>query len=266
MPQFQASESQESFAKSFFDPDLLQPDGSLEPPSSQPTVASIPISDFTHPIRHSRAPASLERVGPTLQKFWVLYNIDGAMEDSRKQFVDWWLMTEFGSKKDVQTTIRWDGKKKSDIWERFDQVAHDKTGEPKVMCKHCHATIVHPNHHRAGSSPMKGHITTSACRSKPSPTKQRIDQLLRDSVSLASPTLPTDFTNVIKSSYMHHLTRYSTRTFLRRNFLNSLHLPGSPFGSSNIHSSRTCSIWPSWLILSLIFLPQGVSGGVWTCL
>jgi hypothetical protein len=197
MSQSQASESQASFyAESFLDSDLPQPDAPFELPSSQPTVASIPISDFTHPLRYSRAPTSLARIGPTLQRFWVLYNTDGAMEDSRKQFVDWWLTTEFGSRKELQTTIRWDGKKKSDIWERFDQVAHEKTGEPKVMCKQCHATIVHPNHHRAGSSPMKGHITTSACRSKPRPTKRRIDQLLRDLVSLAYHTLPTYFTNI----------------------------------------------------------------------
>jgi BED zinc finger. len=186
MSQSQASESQASFyAESFLDSDLPQPDAPFELPSSQPTVAFIPISDFTHPLRYSRAPPSLARIGPTLQRFWVLYNTDGAMEDSRKQFVDWWLTTEFGSRKELQTTIRWDGKKKSDVWERFDQVAHEKTGEPKVMCIQCHATIVHPNHHRAGSSPMKGHLTTSACRGTPRPTKRRIDQLLRDLVSLA---------------------------------------------------------------------------------
>ncbi|KAJ5807732.1 hypothetical protein N7474_009001 [Penicillium riverlandense] len=134
MSQSQASESQTSFyAESFLDPNLLQPDDPFELPSSQPTVSSIPISDFTYSLRYSDAPTSLTRVGPTLQRFWVLYNADKGMEVSRKQFVDWWLTTDFGLRKELQTTIRWDGKKKSDIWERFDQVAHQKTCEPKVM-------------------------------------------------------------------------------------------------------------------------------------
>jgi hypothetical protein len=74
------------------------------------------------------------------------------MENSRIQFVKWWLKTEFGSKKETQDTIHWDGKKKSDLWESFEQVAHEKTGEPKVMCKRCQTILVHPHHRRAGSS------------------------------------------------------------------------------------------------------------------
>lgn len=172
-----------SYDKPFLDLNHLQPDDSLEPPSSQQTVVSTSPSDCTAPFRYSSATTSLERVGPTLQRYWILYNTDPVMEEFRKQFVDWWLTTEFGARKELQTTIRWDGKKKSDVWERFDQVAHEKTGEPKVKCKQCHAIIVHPNHHRAGSSPMKGHLTTSTCLCRPKATKRRIDQLLRHSVS-----------------------------------------------------------------------------------
>jgi hypothetical protein len=198
MSQSQASQSQSSFyAESFLDPDLLRLDDPLELPSSQQTLVSISPSDFTTPFRYSYAPTSLERVGPTLQRYWVLYNTNIAMEDSRKQFVAWWITTEFGSKENAKESIRWDGKKKSEIWASFDQVAHEKTGEPKVMCKHCQSTIVHPNHHRAGSSPMKGHLTTSTCLSRPKAAKRRIDQLLRDSVSSEYYTPLTYFTNKI---------------------------------------------------------------------
>ncbi|KAJ6084352.1 hypothetical protein N7486_011152 [Penicillium sp. IBT 16267x] len=126
------SQSQASFySESFIDPDLLQSDDPPDRPSSQLTQTSIPASDFTYPLRHSRAPDSLTRVGPTLRRFWILYNSDAEMENSQIQFVKWWLKTEFSSKKETQDTIHWDGKKKSDLWESFEQVAHEKTGEPK---------------------------------------------------------------------------------------------------------------------------------------
>ncbi|KAJ5264725.1 hypothetical protein N7505_007518 [Penicillium chrysogenum] len=41
-------------------------------------------------------------------------------------------MTEFGSKKELQKSIRWDTiQKKSDIWSSFDQVVNARTSEPK---------------------------------------------------------------------------------------------------------------------------------------
>jgi hypothetical protein len=188
------SQSQASFySESFIDPDLLQSDDPPDLPSSQVTQTSIPASDFTYPLRHSRALDSLTRVGPTLRRFWILYNSDAEMENSRIQFVKWWLKTEFGSKKETQDTIHSDGKKKSDLWESFEQVAHEKTGEPKVMCKRCQTILVHPHHRRAGSSPMKTHLKSGACLSKPK--KGGIAQLIRNSVSLKLPLPPHTINN-----------------------------------------------------------------------
>ena len=170
------------FSDQFSKHDFFQSDDLLGLVSSQRTVASIPNSDFIRPLRYSRAPNSLKRVGPRLQKLWILYNSNAEMECSRTQFVEWWLKTEFGSKKDTYDSIRWDGKKKSDLWESFDQVAHEKTGEPKVMCKRCHTVLVHPNHRRAGCSPMKAHLKGGACRI--GPTKRGIDQIIQSSVCL----------------------------------------------------------------------------------
>lgn len=112
----------------------------------------------------------------------VLYNSDAEMANSRTEFVEWWLNTEFGSKKN---TVRWNGKKKTDIWEQFEQVAHEKTGEPKAMCKKCQAVLVHPHHRRAGTSPMHIHLKGDGCHG--GPKKQSIDQLLRSSVSYKYP-------------------------------------------------------------------------------
>ncbi|KAJ5084993.1 hypothetical protein N7532_009764 [Penicillium argentinense] len=58
------------------------------------------------------------------------------MEDSRKQFVEWWLTTGYG-KQQEGGNIHWDGKKTSDIWQNFEQVAHERTGQVKVMCTKC---------------------------------------------------------------------------------------------------------------------------------
>lgn len=103
------------------------------------------------------------------------------MESSRQQFVEWWLKTGFGSQREVREHLHWDGKKKSDLWESFEQVAHEKTGEPKVMCKRCFTVLTHPNHKRGGTSALKAHLQGGACRLD---RKRRgIDQLIRDAVS-----------------------------------------------------------------------------------
>ena len=54
------------------------------------------------------APLSLPRVSLPLQQYWVLYSSEPSseMDESRKSFVRWWLTTEFGSKPDIQDSIR----------------------------------------------------------------------------------------------------------------------------------------------------------------
>lgn len=197
MSQSQASESQcEAFqyAESFTDPDLLQSDDFPDILSSQITTDSTPLSDFSLPPRYTRAPNSLERVGKPLQQFYILYNNtpeDPKMETSRRDFVEWWLKTEYGLKQDLQKSIKWDSdQKKSEVWLSFDQVAHGKTGEPKVMCKRCQNVIIHPGHRRAGCSPMKAHLNSNICIKPRKLKRQGIDQLLRDSVILQLPLLP----------------------------------------------------------------------------
>lgn len=159
--------------------DLLHSDAISDLIGSQTPLTSV--SQFSS----LTAPLSLLRVGPCLQQYWVLYsNEHGSdMDESRKSFVRWWLGTEFGSKPDIQDSIRWDGKKTSNVWNSFHQVAHEKTGKPKVMCTTCLCTLVHPRYQRAGSSPMNAHIKAGSCTRKPTP---RIDQLLKQIVCCSS--------------------------------------------------------------------------------
>lgn len=176
------SQSQASiYSNSFFNPDILQSDNLTDISSSQPTGN---FSAFTTPLQITRAPVSLERVGPTLRKFWLLYPSEPKMENSWKQFVEWWLTTGFGLDPQCQDGLHWDGKKKSDLWEDFKQVAHEKTGEPKVMCKHCFSTLAHPGHKRAGTSALKTHLKGGACCLDKKRRGTPIDQLMRDLVSL----------------------------------------------------------------------------------
>ena len=122
-------------------------------------------SQISSPI----APLSLTRVGLPLQQYWVLYSSkpSSEMEESRKRFISWWLTTESGSTPDIQDSICWDRKNTSSVWDNFNQVAHEKTGKPKVMCISCLCTLVHPRYRRAGSSPMNAHIKAGTCTRKP---------------------------------------------------------------------------------------------------
>lgn len=112
------SQSQVSFySDSFTDPDFRQSDDLPDLPSSQSTETS---NSFTPLPQLSSAPKSLERVGSTLRKFWILYASEPEMEDSRKQFVEWWLNTLFGSNPQCRDSLHWDGKKTSVLWEHFE--------------------------------------------------------------------------------------------------------------------------------------------------
>ena len=176
------SQSQVSFySDSLIDPDILQSDNLPDLSSSQLTITSLPFSYFTPPPQLSNAPRSLERIGPTFRKIWILYTSEPTMEDYRKQFVDWWVTTGFGMNPEYRKSLHWDGKKKSELWESFEQVAHEKTGEPKVMCKRCFTTLTQPGHKRTGTSALKAHLQGGACR--PDKKRQGIDQLIRDLVS-----------------------------------------------------------------------------------
>lgn len=101
-------------------------------------------------------------------------------EHTRTDFTNWWLQTEFGMNKDIQNNIHWDHKKRASVWEYFDQVAHERTGEPKVMCKRCHTVLVHPNVRRGGTSPIKAHLKGNTYHSM---SKRGINKLVIAQVS-----------------------------------------------------------------------------------
>jgi hypothetical protein len=103
------------------------------------------------------------------------------MEDSRKQFVEWWLTTGYGKRWEGQSNMLWDGKKKATAWEGFEQVAHERSGQPKVMCKDCKGTLVHPAPKRAGTSSLQHHSNQGGCRAQ-KVAKKGVDQMIREAV------------------------------------------------------------------------------------
>ena len=234
MSQSQRSESQylvSQHDESLIDPDILQSDDFLDFSSQAgPTVASFSECSLP-PIRSVftiRAPQSLRRVGKHLQKYWILFNediTDHNMETSRKSFVEWWLKTEFGKKESLQKSIQWQGKHKtSNVWDHFDQVAHEKTGEPKVMCRHCQTVLIHPSYRRAGTSPMKTHLKSTACVKPSGSKKQDISQLLQNMVCLSlysrlSKLVYLTYTLYIFSRIHKYLLRLISLPFNKR-FLN----------------------------------------------
>jgi hypothetical protein len=103
------------------------------------------------------------------------------MGPSRIQFVEWWLKTGFGLQSECRDTLHWDGKKTSDSWKHFEQVANKRTGEPKAMCKRCLSTLAHPGYKRTGTSVLRAHLRGGTCNVDR--RKQDIIKLIQNSVS-----------------------------------------------------------------------------------
>ncbi|KAJ5742543.1 uncharacterized protein N7511_011275, partial [Penicillium nucicola] len=193
--------------------------------------------------RYPRAPDLLQRVGKLFQSSYILYNCDKTdpmMEMSQIQFVKRWLMTEFGSKKELQKSIRWDTiLKKSDVWSSFDQVANARSGEPKVMCKRGQNVIVHPGVKRAGPSPIKNHLTSTVCVQPRTTTKQGINQLLREMPRRSTSTEFSQTTFQKKILRFITTTRLPFRTVEQQEFKDLLQYIRLAKSELNIPSARS---------------------------
>ena len=128
---------------------------------SQQTAISLPDS-FRTPSSTPPVPASLTRVGPDRRKIWALFEME-----NKETFIDWWLQTS-----SANNTER-EGKKKFDFensalsskaWEHFKQIAHQTTGEPKVMCSRCSRVLDHPIWTENGTNSMRRHWAGEKCR------------------------------------------------------------------------------------------------------
>jgi hypothetical protein len=76
------------------------------------------------------------------------------------EFVQWWLQTDFGKKKQIS----WDAKRAAQCWKNFDQVALEKDGKPGVMCQQSRKVLDHPGWAHSGTSSMNKHYNGINCR------------------------------------------------------------------------------------------------------
>lgn len=152
--------------------DDITPDLSI---SQQSFTSETDYTQFRPPA--PPPPPSLQRVGPNRNKPYILYT-----DMTSKEFVHWWLKTEYGSKK----RIRWESSRRSSsMWENFEQVAQAHDGKAKLMCKRCGGVLDHPHNHEHGTSTMARHTKGAQCRnSSASRTKQKgIMSMIHDAVS-----------------------------------------------------------------------------------
>lgn len=163
---------------------------------------------------------------------------------SKCDFVDWWLETDYGRKKH----IRWDGRHQSKCWKHFDQVAQIKTREPKVMCKRCLKTLIHPQISRQGTSTMNKHTSGVNCQNVAgSAGKQKgIKDAMRNAVS-TTPKQTSAKLRLILCLYRHNRLRgileCSTKKLRKRKSLDL----------------SLCHAFPSGLSSTLISMPLLIS-------
>ncbi|KAL4861668.1 ankyrin repeat-containing domain protein [Aspergillus spectabilis] len=113
------------YSDSIFETENILPDSLLETselPSSQPSLYEANPNLPPPPPLLLCAPKDLVRIGPPFEQVWVSYNAHPDMEDSRKQFVEWWLTTGYGKRWEGQSNMLWDSKKKAAAWQRVAKV------------------------------------------------------------------------------------------------------------------------------------------------
>lgn len=147
--------------------------------TGQQTIISESDSVFVRPQIPLPIPDTLQHVGPTKTKGYILYT-----DMSKAAFVEWWLQTDFGKKKQ----IHWDGRHQANCWQHFQQVADGKTGRPGVMCKQCGKILDYPANGHTGTSSMNKHSKGVNCR-KSLTTRPNIKQLMENAVCLNSPDM-----------------------------------------------------------------------------
>lgn len=152
--------------------------------------------EFLQPSLPPAIPSSLQRIGSSSKKPWVLYD-----EMAHNDWVSWWLETDFGKK----SNIKWSSSHSSDIWENFLQIANSSNGAPKVMCKRCGGILEHPYSQTNGKktnqtsvegsnakkniqglSTMSKHLKTASCLKARPARKSDITKFLVKAVGFPS--------------------------------------------------------------------------------
>lgn len=117
------------------------------------------------PTQPEHSSFSFELIGRTLLYYkWT--------KECHKDFTDWWLQTEWVLQKvaddendDMLKLLGWNSTTRtSSYWQSFDQAALATTGEPAIICCRCQSSLSHPAVKNTGTSSLKNHLRTNACR------------------------------------------------------------------------------------------------------
>lgn len=151
-----------------WDPELDKMQSSFSRSSGQ----NRSIHDSQSSLTNTMPPPPL--LPTTVNKQYVIWN-----KKKQDQFNAWWLNTSWGI-----TVMAGDGapfhpnwgttKKSSNVWDHFHEVAHARSGEPKVSCQTCDKVFNHPNTKNTGTSTMGKHLKLDKCDSK-KPRHQQLD-------------------------------------------------------------------------------------------
>jgi hypothetical protein len=91
---------------SLFDTENISLPEISELPSSQPSLDEANLNFLPPPPPLPVcAPKDLVRIGPPFERVWVLYDAHPDMEDSRKQFLEWWLTIGYGKQREGQSNM-----------------------------------------------------------------------------------------------------------------------------------------------------------------
>ena len=200
---------------------------------SQQPLSSRPASDF-FPSESNPTPLSLRRIGPTSQKFWVLWT-----EMNKIVFIEWWRHTAGAHPHAPFRKVNFEARYTAEAWQHFDQVAHFETGKPMALCRRCGKALPHPSATSNGSKSLNAHWASRTCKltGQKTSTQQDIQQSLELSVLYTLCSISSQFnTNLyLRFRLLARLPEgCSTNSDLREPKLNSSQTHAFRFRSSDI--------------------------------
>ena len=106
----------------------------------------------------------------------------------KRAFLEWWRSTAWGLKvhRRLEADPLWASTSRtSNYWRVFIQLAQMYNGKPYLECSICGKILEHPNNKSNGSSGMRKHLRSDACRHSPQGRRQQstLDVLLVSRVS-----------------------------------------------------------------------------------
>lgn len=135
-------------------------------------------------------------------------------EEHHELWLQWWTKTEWRRAHDVN--IDWLLKRMTQAcWEHFRPVADVKTGKPWALCRSCTMVLAHPTVKNAGTSSLKKHLASDACkkRHRAQEKQQAMQSADSSSSDSAAATIPAMFTSQSARLARQHVSIFSVKFY-----------------------------------------------------